>query len=49
VGIGLFVGEFEDVWNQMAAAAVFFSIPPLILFLVMRRTFIRGIAAGALQ
>ena len=49
VGIGLFVGEFEDVWNQMAAAAVFFSIPPLILFLVMRRTFIRGISAGALQ
>jgi len=49
VGIGLFVGEFEDVWNQMAAAAVFFSIPPLVLFLVMRRTFVRGIAAGALK
>ena len=49
VGIGLFVGEFEDVWNQMSAAAVLFSIPPLVLFVAMRRTFIRGIAAGALQ
>ncbi len=49
VGIGLFVGEFEDVWNQMSAAAVLFSIPPLILFMAMRRTFVRGIAAGALQ
>jgi ABC-type glycerol-3-phosphate transport system permease component len=49
VGIGLFVGEFEDVWNQMSAAAVLFSIPPLVLFLAMRRTFVRGIAAGALQ
>ena len=49
VGIGLFVGEFEDVWNQMSAAAVLFSIPPLILFMAMRRTFVRGLAAGALQ
>ncbi|HMK39785.1 MAG TPA: carbohydrate ABC transporter permease [Bacteroidota bacterium] len=49
VGIGLFVGEFEDVWNQMSAAAVLFSIPPLLLFMAMRRTFVRGIAAGALQ
>ena len=49
VGIGLFVGEFQDVWNQMAAAAVLFSVPPMLLFTVMRRTFVRGLAAGALQ
>jgi multiple sugar transport system permease protein len=49
VGIGLFVGEYLDVWNQMSAAAVLFSLPPLLLFLVMRRTFIRGLAAGALK
>lgn len=49
VGIGLFVGEFEDVWNQMSAAAVLFSIPPLILFVALRRTFIRGFAPGAVR
>jgi len=49
VGIGQFVGEFEDVWNQMSAAAVLFSIPPMLLFAAMRRTFVRGLAAGALQ
>jgi ABC-type glycerol-3-phosphate transport system permease component len=49
VGIGLFVGEYQDVWNQMSAAAVLFSIPPLLLFLLVRKTFVKGLAAGALQ
>jgi ABC-type glycerol-3-phosphate transport system permease component len=49
VGIGLFVGEYVDVWNQMSAAAVLFSLPPLALFMLMRRTFVQGLAAGALQ
>jgi len=49
VGIGLFVGEFTDVWNQMSAAAILFSIPPLVLFLMMRRTFVKGLVAGAIK
>lgn len=49
VGIGLFVGEYVDVWNQMSAAAVLFSVPPLVLFLLMRRTFVKGLAAGAIK
>jgi ABC-type glycerol-3-phosphate transport system permease component len=49
VGIGLFVGEYLDVWNQMAAAAVLFSIPPLLVFALMRRTFVHGLTAGALK
>jgi ABC-type glycerol-3-phosphate transport system permease component len=49
VGIGLFVGEFTDVWNQMSAAAILFSIPPLVLFLMMRRTFVKGLIAGAIK
>ncbi len=49
VGIGLFVGEYRDVWNQMSAAAVFFSIPPLLLFLIMQKTFVKGLSAGALK
>lgn len=49
VGIGLFVGEYRDVWNQMSAAAVLFSIPPLVLFMMMRRTFVKGLSAGAIR
>ncbi len=49
VGIGLFVGEYGEVWNQMCAAAVFFSIPPLILFSLLQKTFVKGLSAGALK
>jgi len=49
VGIGLFVGEFTDVWNQMSAAAMLFSIPPMVVFLLMRKTFVRGLVAGAIK
>ncbi|MBN2011302.1 carbohydrate ABC transporter permease [candidate division KSB1 bacterium] len=49
VGIGLFVGEYRDVWNQMSAAAVLFSIPPLVLFLMLQKTFVKGLTAGALK
>jgi multiple sugar transport system permease protein len=49
VGIGLFVGEYRDVWNQMSAAAILFSIPPLVLFMMMRKTFVKGLSAGAIK
>ena len=49
VGIGVFVGEFNDVWNQMSAAAVLFSVPPMVVYLLMRKTFIKGLAAGAIK
>lgn len=49
VGIGLFIGEFNDVWNQMSAAAILFSIPPLLIFMLMRKTFVKGLVAGAIK
>jgi multiple sugar transport system permease protein len=49
VGIGLFVGEYLDIWNQMAASAVLFSLPPLILYALMRKTFVKGLSAGAIK
>jgi len=49
VGIGLFVGEFTDVWNQMCAAAIFFSLPPFVLFLLLQKTFVKGLSAGAVK
>ena len=49
VGIGLFVGEFNDVWNQMSAAAMLFSLPPLLIFVFMRKTFVKGLMAGSIK
>jgi multiple sugar transport system permease protein len=49
VGIGLFVGEYNEIWNQMAASAVLFSLPPLVLFALMRKTFVKGLSAGAVK
>ena len=49
VGIGLFVGEYNDIWNQMAASAVLFSLPPLILYALTRKTFVKGLSAGAVM
>jgi multiple sugar transport system permease protein len=49
VGIGMFVGEYLNIWNQMAAAAVLFSFPPVVVFLLMRRTFVKGLVGGAVK
>jgi ABC-type glycerol-3-phosphate transport system permease component len=49
VGIGLFVGEYNGIWNQMAASAVLFSLPPLLLFALMRKTFVKGLLAGGVK
>ncbi|MCC6398170.1 MAG: carbohydrate ABC transporter permease [Bacteroidetes bacterium] len=49
VGIGLFVGEYTDIWNQMSAAAMLFSLPPLLVFLAMRKTFVKGLVAGSIK
>jgi multiple sugar transport system permease protein len=49
VGIGLFVGEYNGIWNQMAASAVLFSLPPLFLYALMRKTFVKGLSAGAVK
>jgi len=49
VGIGMFVGEYLDYWNQMSAAAVLFSFPPVLVFMLMRRTFVSGLTGGAVK
>lgn len=49
VGIGLFVGEYLDIWNQMAASAVLLSIPPLVLFALTRKTFVKGLMTGGVK
>ena len=49
VGLGTLIGQFVTSWNVLSAAAILFSIPPLILFLMLERSLISGLTAGALK
>jgi multiple sugar transport system permease protein len=47
--VNSYFGQFTSSYNQAAAAAVFFSIPPVVLFLLVQRQFIGGLTAGAVK
>jgi multiple sugar transport system permease protein len=46
IGIASFFGEYHTSWPQVMAAAVIFTLPPVLLFLVVQRRFIDGISGG---
>lgn len=49
VGMFAFVGENETDWTGMAAAATISLIPVIIIFFVMQRRFVEGIAGAVKQ
>lgn len=49
VGMFAFVGENETDWSGMAAAATISLIPVIIIFFVMQRRFVEGIAGAVKQ
>jgi multiple sugar transport system permease protein len=49
MGIASFVGEYLTPLNLVMAAAVLFSAPPILLFLVIQRHFVAGLSAGAVK
>ena len=49
IGIASFVGQYTTDWSQIMAAAVIFSLPPAILFLLIQKNFIAGLSAGAVK
>lgn len=49
VGLNAFFGQFTVEWNQLMAASVFFTIPSLIFFMLVRKYLARGMAGGALK
>lgn len=52
IAVGLvtsFFTQYVNVWNQVAAASIVFSLPPIMLFLLVQRQFIRGLTAGAVK
>ena len=49
VGLGTLIGQFVTSWNVLSAAAIMFSVPPLLLFLMLERSLVSGLTAGALK
>lgn len=46
IGIASFFGEYGTPWNQVMATSLIFSIPPIILFLLVQNRFVEGMAGG---
>jgi raffinose/stachyose/melibiose transport system permease protein len=44
-----FVGQFNNNWSLIFASVIISSLPLILLFLILQRYFIKGIAAGALK
>ncbi len=49
VGIRLFIGQFQQRYDLMMAAATVSTLPVLIAFFICQRFFIKGLAAGAVK
>ena len=44
-----FLGEFEGDWTEMMALAVMVTLPVFLLFMVMQKSILKGMTAGALK
>ncbi len=49
VGVYSFIGENGTAYNLLCAATVFTTVPVVILFLLLQRTFVRGRDAHGIQ
>jgi len=49
VGIRLFIGQFQQRYDLMMAAATVSTLPVLIAFFMFQRFFVKGLAAGAVK
>jgi multiple sugar transport system permease protein len=49
VGLSTFIGETIVSWDQIMAAATIFTIPPIILFLLIQKYLVAGLTAGSVK
>jgi len=49
IGLSSLFGEYTTPWNQIMATALVFTIPPVVLFLIVQRYFVSGLSAGAVK
>lgn len=47
VGLSALIGEYKTHWNELMAAAIVCSLPAMILYALLERYLVRGLAAGA--
>jgi multiple sugar transport system permease protein len=49
IGLASFIGMYLTPWDQILAAATVFTLPPLVLFLLVQKHFIAGLGTGAVK
>lgn len=49
VFLTLFVGQYQTRWGPLFAGSVLASVPPMIVFTLLQRQFIRGLTAGSVK
>ena len=49
VGIGNMVGQYRIAWNDLMAASLVASLPLIVVFVLLQRHFVAGLAAGAVK
>jgi ABC-type glycerol-3-phosphate transport system permease component len=49
VGLGEYSTEVNVYWNQIMAASLVVSVPVVIGFLLLQRSFVAGLSAGAVK
>jgi multiple sugar transport system permease protein len=49
VGLSSFREEFTIQWSDMMAAAVLFTIPPILLFMFIQKHLVSGLTGGAVK
>ncbi|MDR1393665.1 MAG: carbohydrate ABC transporter permease [Bifidobacteriaceae bacterium] len=49
IGLREFIQQYHTDWGQMLAASTLAALPPLIMFLLVQKWMIRGMAAGAVK
>lgn len=49
IGLSSLLGEYVTPWNQVMATALIFTMPPVVLFLLVQRYFVSGLGAGAVK
>jgi multiple sugar transport system permease protein len=49
IGLSSFIGVYVTSWDQVLAAATIFTVPPVVLFLLVQKYFIAGLGAGAVK
>jgi len=49
VGLHLMVGEFQLPWGTLSAGGIISIAPVVVLFALVQRAMVRGLAAGAVK